>query len=220
MKRSSPARNQAPTHFREHNEPAGVWTARSGWRRLTPFLGAFLLLLSSGKSVVLQSSAQMALDSVESLRSLGQFTVTARGETLESFPSKQKCLYFEWTAGYKLDGVWTERLVTSRSDNALTLVTPRGLLEAPFASLRLYLPVTTAHHLTRQDESSAPALLREQLNRDRRPIELDEILLEEERTYYAMVEPGSTLAISDIPFTDGRSQRPLTPAYQRLTGRE
>ena len=81
----------------------------------------------------------MALDSVESLRSLGQFTVTARGETLESFPSKRKCLYFEWTAGYKLDGGWAERLLTSRSDEALTLVTPRGLLEAPFAYLAAVL---------------------------------------------------------------------------------
>jgi hypothetical protein len=156
----------------------------------------------------------MAVDSVESLRTLGQFTVTATGETLESFPSKRKCLYFEWTAGYKLAGDWTETLLTSRSAKTLTLVTPRGLLEAPFTSLRLYLPVTAAHLFSRQDEAHAPDLLREQLKRDGRPIDLDETLLEEGRTYYAMVEAGATLAVSDLPFNDGKPQRRLTPAYR------
>ena len=42
----------------------------------------------------------MVMHVIESLRSLGQFTVTARGETLEAFPSKRRCLYFEWAAGY------------------------------------------------------------------------------------------------------------------------
>ena len=159
----------------------------------------------------------MAVDSVESLRSLGPFMVTARGETLESFPSKRMCLYFEWTAGYKLGGQWAERLLTSHSAATLTMVTPRGLLEAPFATLRLYLPVTAAHHFTRQDLAKAPDLLRDHLQRDSRPIELDEIRVEEGRTYHAMVDAGSTLAISDLPFIGGRPQRPLTPAYQRIT---
>jgi hypothetical protein len=101
----------------------------------------FLSFLQSAHPVILHSSTQMAVDSVESLRSLGQFTVTARGETLESFPSKRKCLYFEWAAGYKVDGGWAERILTGHSDKSLTMVTPRGLLEAPFGSLRLYLPV-------------------------------------------------------------------------------
>jgi hypothetical protein len=154
----------------------------------------------------------MALDSVESLRSLGQFTVTARGETLESFPSKRKCLYFEWAAGYKLDGDWAERLLTGHSDKSLTMVTPRGLLEARFASLRLYLPVVAAHRYTRQDAANAPGLLREHLKRDGRTIDLEEILLEEGRIYYAMVDVDSKLAISDLPFKDGKPQRTVTPA--------
>jgi hypothetical protein len=186
--------------------------ARAGPRLLAPFVA--LLFSSSSHPVTLHSSAQMAVDNVESLRSLGQFTVTAKGATLESFPSKRKCLYFEWAAGYKLDGGWAEQLLTGRSDTSLTMVTPRGLLEAPFASLRLYLPVAAAHRYTRQDAANAPDLLREQLNRDGRTIDLEEILLEEGRTYYAMVDVGSKLAISDLPFKDGKSQRPLTPAYR------
>lgn len=212
-----------------HHSGNGVWSdlfiihfkssfsaparARTG-RLLAPIVPLLLLFLSSGNPVVLHSSTQMAVDSVESLRSLGQFTITARGETLESFPSKRHCLYFEWTAGYKLDGDWAERLVTGHSDKSLTMVTPRGLLEAPFASLQLYLPVTAAHHYTRQAETNAPDLLREQLKRDGRTIDLEEILLEEGRTYYAMVDVGSKLAISDLPFKDGKPQRPLTPAYR------
>ena len=183
------------------------------WRLLAPFFPVLLSFLSSGHPVVLQSSTQMAVDSVESLRSLGQFTVTARGETLESFPSKRHCLYFEWAAGYKLNGDWAERILTNHSHESLTMVTPRGLLEAPFASMRLYLPVAAAHRYTRQGEANAPELLREQLERDGRTIDLEEILLEEGRTYYAMVDVGSRLAISDMPFKDGRPQRALTPAY-------
>jgi hypothetical protein len=188
-------------------------------RLLASIFSLLLLFLSSGNPVVLQSSAQMALDSVESLRSLGQFTVTARGETLESFPSKRTCLYFEWTAGYKVAGDWAERLLTGHSDKALTIVTPRGLLEAPSASLRLYLPVTAAHRYTLQDEANAPDLLREHLKRDGRTIDLDEILLEEGRTYYAMVDDGARLAISDLPFKDGKPQRALAPASQSVTSR-
>ena len=154
----------------------------------------------------------MAVDSVESLRSLGQFTVTARGETLETFPSKRRCLYFEWTAGYKVDGDWAERLLTGHSDKSLTIVTPRGLLEGRFDSLRLYLPVAAAHRYTRQDAANAPDLLLAHLNRDGRTIDLEEILLEEGRTYYAMVDVGSKLAISDLPFKDGKPQRQVTPA--------
>ena len=104
------------------------------------------------------------------------------------------------------------RIETIHSNSVLTMVTPRGLLEAPFAYLRLYLPVAAVHRYTRQDEANAPDLLREQLKRDGRTIELEEILLEEGRTYYAMVDVGSRLAISDMPFKDGKPQRPLTPA--------
>ena len=188
-------------------------TAARTWRLLAPLLPFLFSFLQFCNPAILQSSPQMAVDSVESLRSLGQFTVTARGETLESFPSKRKCLYFEWTAGYKQGGDWAERILTSHSRESLTLVTPRGLIEAPFASLRLYLPVAAAHRYTRQDEANAPDLIREQLKRDGRTIDLEEILLEEGRTYYAMVDIGSTLAVSDLPFKDGKPQRALTPAH-------
>ena len=83
--------------------------------------------------------------------------------------------------------------------------------------MRLYLPVSAAHRYTRQDEANAPDLLREQLKRDGRTIDLEEILLEEGRTYYAMVDAGSKLAISDIPFAGGKPQRRLTPAYRAFT---
>ena len=76
----------------------------------------FCWFLLSARPAVLESAAQMAVDSVESLRSLGPFTVTVRGETLDSFPSKRPCLYFECTAGYKRNDSWTERLLTGRSE--------------------------------------------------------------------------------------------------------
>jgi hypothetical protein len=213
VKRSSQGRNRGPTHFRERNELKGVVKARTARRLIALVFPLLLPFLPAGNPVVLRSSTQMAVDSVESLRSLGQFTVTARGETLESFPSKRHCLYFEWAAGYKRNGDWAERILTSHSGKSLTMVTPRGLLEAPFASLRLYLPVSAAYRYTRQDGANAPELLREQLERDGRTIDLEEILLEEGRTYHAMVDKDSKLAISDMPFKEGKPQRALTPAY-------
>ena len=72
---------------------------------------------------------------------------------------------------------------------------------------------------TRRDITSAPELIREHLKRDGRPIHVEEILLEEGRTYYAMVDAESKLALSDMPFQDGRPQRPVTPAYRTRTTR-
>jgi hypothetical protein len=77
--------------------------------------------------------------------------------------------------------------------------------------------VAAAHRYTGQDQANAPDLLREQLKRDGRTIDLEEILLVESRTYYAMVDRDSKLAVSDLPFEDGKPQRGLTPAYQRIT---
>lgn len=170
---------------------------------------------------VLQSSDAASL---ESLKSLGEFTVTIEGEP-----------YSEFAAGYKEDGRWAERIATSHSGKPVAILTPRGRLEARFAMLRLYLAVATSQRYTRQETASAPELIRDELEKDGRPVVVEEIVMQAGRTYYAKVETVSymlpperagappsrhtnlVLAISDLPFKNGRPQRPLTPAFEGIT---
>ena len=172
---------------------------------------------------------------LESLKRLGEFKVTAEGEPLESFPSGRPAVYFEWAAGYKVNDQWAERTASGHSGRPVTMVTPRGRLDASFAALRLYLPVTTSRSYSRRDAEGAPDVIREQLRSDARPILVEDIVLEANKTYYAKVDTEgywlppdrdggkpsrrfkAVLAISDLPFENGKPQRPLTPAYQSLS---
>lgn len=171
---------------------------------------------------------------VQSLKDLGAFTVTIDGPALESFPSKRPCRYFEWAVGEKQADTWAVRFAASHSGTPVTIVTPRGRIGVRYSSMRLYLPASASHRYTRADAAAAPEIVRAHLS-ESEAITLEEFVLEAGRRYYARVdvetyflppEPGAgqparrqhfVLAISDLPFKNGKPQRPLTPAFQDIT---
>ena len=170
---------------------------------------------------------------VQSLKDVDAFTVTIDGPTLESFPSKRPCRYFEWAIGEKRGDTWAVRVAASHSGAPVTVVTPRGRIEVRYNSMRLYLPASASRRYTRAGAANAPEIVREHLV-ENDAITLEEYVLEAGRQYHARVdvetyflppEPGGdprrqqhfVLAISDLPFKNGKPQRPLTPAFVGIT---
>lgn len=169
------------------------------------------------------------MPSLSSLRDLGEFPVTLSGQSFESFPSKRLCLYGEWTLGTKVGETWSERQATRSSDQLLHVTTPKGAIDLRHGQVRLYVAGGGVRTYKRED-ATAPEFVREFL--DTHPVlMLEEVVLTAGTKYYARVNaesywlpptsPGGephrqqnlVLSISDLPFKDGKPQRPLAPSF-------
>ncbi len=171
------------------------------------------------------------MPTLSSLRKLEMFTVTLKGTTMESFPSGASCIYFEWVYGEKRDGEWVMFSKGYQSGDGITVIIGEGEIELSVNQLRLYLAPAYSRVYTPQQINDAPEIVREMIASENKPITIEEYRLDSNVTYYAHVDSESywlppeddkpptrhanhVLAISDLPFKDNESQRPLTPAYQ------
>ncbi len=174
------------------------------------------------------------LATLDSLKSLGEFTVSLSGSALEFCPTTQPCLYFEWVAGTKNGDAWTEQFASHHPDGPLHIATPMGPIDLPHASLRLYLPASSSRMLSGRDATAAPAHIRALLS-EHPVFTLEEFLMTPGVGYHARVDTISymlppvsiseaprqrhtlVLAISDLPFKDGQAQRTLAPSFRHIT---
>jgi hypothetical protein len=172
---------------------------------------------------------------IEALRELGEFEVRFEGQEQESYTGKTRCLYFEWAYGKKLEAGWSEIDQAFHGGSGLTVLTPRGRLTARFSDLRLYLAPSFTRVFTRALAAEAPEQVRERLAEEDGPFTVEEHTLVPGQVYKARVvtesywlpppregaEPrrrqARLLAVSDLPFRKGQPQRPLTPAYERIS---
>ncbi|MHB8876225.1 MAG: hypothetical protein ACYC8T_21245 [Myxococcaceae bacterium] len=172
---------------------------------------------------------------LESLEGAGTIEVKLEGAPLDTFLSKKKCVYFEWTYGVREGGEWRTRWSGYHSEAPVVVLTPRGRLELRTGQLRTYLSPAFEKTWTKKDPAGAPEVVKEKLAEES-AITAVEHCLEQGRTYFARLHvdsyrkpplPGQdkpakgknpVLWISDQPFTaEGKPQRPLTPAYQGWT---
>ena len=172
------------------------------------------------------------MPTLSSLRKLGSFSVTLKGTTIESFPSGAACIYFEWVYGEKKGDEWVMFSKGYQSGDGVTVITSEGEIALSVNQLRLYLAPAYSRVYTPQEIDTAPEIVREMIASENKPITVEEYRLNSNVTYYAHVDSESywlppegddkppsrhanhLLAISDLPFVDGESQRALTPAYQ------
>ncbi|MHC9544877.1 MAG: hypothetical protein AB9903_35630 [Vulcanimicrobiota bacterium] len=207
-------------------------------RKVIFYLRACILAsLSSVLMIFLLSysiSAKEVTYMVNELETLGIFTVTLQGETLESYPSKKKVFYFEWHYGEKGEMGWVSFSTGYRSEKDLTIVTPKGTFELPVRLLRPYLSPVYLKTYTGKTIKDAPSAARELYSENGKPVTLEEYCLEPGKTYHAKVSeesyflpPGEdgnpierhnkVLILSDSPFKDGMPQKEITPGYRGWT---
>src|SRR5262249_9028097 len=119
--------------------------------------------------------------------------------------------------------------------DALTLQTPYGTLDVPTYKLRLYAAPVYAQRYGKGEQAAAPEFLHHLMASEDGPFTVETYRLVTGRTDYAQGElehssrppprPGAepmertnpVLAISDLPFIDGRPPHPLTPKGQQHT---
>jgi len=169
---------------------------------------------------------------LDSLEAEGNFEVKLEGEKLETFFSKKKAVYFEWTYGVRQGADWNLRWNGYHSEAPLVVQTPKGRLELRPSQLRTYLAPSFERTWTQKDAQEAPEVIKEKLAEEA-SITAAEYCLEPGRTYFArphvdsfMLPPrpgqdrpsrgrNTVLWISDKPFgEDGKPAQPLTPAFQ------
>jgi len=115
-----------------------------------------------------------------------------------------------------------------------SVVTPQAPIDLRNRDLRLYVAPVQTRKYARQNSGDAPDIVREH-PADRPAVSLAEYVLEGRPSYHALVTvdrylvppdsvfapPGrrehAVLAISDLPFRNGRAQRPLTPSFVGIT---
>ena len=171
---------------------------------------------------------------LDALRSLGEFTVSFSGSSLDDCPSPQPCVYFEWTAGTKNGDAWAEQFASHAPDGPFHLVTPMGPIDLPHSGMRLYLPASSSRTLSRLNATVAPEYIRSLLS-EYPSFTLEEFVVMPGVHYRARVDvisytlppPGAgqaprqrqtlVLAISDLPFKDGQAQRTLAPSFRHIT---
>lgn len=197
--------------------------------------GAGASAAASGEVPADESREASATVTIEALRDLGEFDVRVEGEALESYTAKTTCVYFEWAYGTRGETGWSEIAQSFHGGSELTVLTPRGRLTARFSDLRLYLAPSFTRAFTRALAGNAPEQVRERLAQEEGPFTVEEHTLVPGQVYRARVQTESywlpppregaaprrrqvrLLALSDLPFKNGRPQRPLTPAYQRMS---
>ena len=171
-----------------------------------------------------------AIPTLQTLKELGEFTVTLSGQNSPSYPSEQPCLYGEWTVGRKSGDEWAERVATRHSGDALHIATPKGAIDLRHGQVRLYVAGSGLRTYTRAAAATAPEFVRDLLA-DHDALTLEEVVLKSGTTYHARVSSESywlppsspngeprrqqnlVLSISDLPFKDGKPQRPLAPSF-------
>lgn len=178
--------------------------------------------------VVLALMQTMSLDSIRDR----EFIVTVDGPVLTSFPSGRPCVYWEWAAGELRDGAWAVRIAGAHSGSTLLIKTPQGTVQLSHGSVRLYVGPAAAHRYSQSRTAPVPEPLRELL-REMDPLTVEEYVLEPGRAYFARVEIETSmlpprgdeppkrrrtlvLGISDLPFVNGKPQRPLAPSFAGL----
>lgn len=170
------------------------------------------------------------ISALQTLKELGEFTVTLSGQTFPSYPSQQPCLYGEWTVGKKSGDDWAERVATRHAGDSLHITTPKGAIDLRHGQVRLYVGGSNLRTYTRAAAATAPEFVRDLLA-DHAELTLEEVVLKAGTTYHARVSsesywlpPSSSngeprrqqnlvLSISDLPFKDGKPQRPLAPSF-------
>jgi hypothetical protein len=170
--------------------------------------------------------------SLDTLDANGSFEVKLQGEKLDTFLSKKKCVYFEWSYGVREGTQWQTRWTGYHSEAPVVVLTPKGKLTLRMNQLRTYLGPSFEKTWTQKDSSGAPEVVKEKLAEEK-AITAAEYCLEEGRTYYARLHvdtyrkpplPGgkkpsegrnTVLWLSDEPFAeDGKPKALLTPTYQ------
>jgi hypothetical protein len=175
------------------------------------------------------------LDSLDALQADAPFAITVDGERQRSFLGQKACVYFEWSYGEPgPDGAWAVSFRGYQSEAEVKVKTPRGELSLRPGDLRVHVPPSTERSYDAAKKGDiVPEVIRGAF--DEHPkLEAKEFCLEPGKTYQAVVtaehfklppKPGKgpttrthlVLTVSDVPFVDGKSPTPLTPAYRGRT---
>lgn len=193
--------------------------------------------LALGASSLLGAEAAGALT-----RSLGELpsgwegVASFEGDPVEAVArGGPPALLVERVQGVKGPQGW-ELFTSYRSPSPrIRLVLPDGPIEVPAGSLRLHLPPLQARLYQVKDRAKAPAPIRDLLDEERRPITAEMFALRARTSYHVRVSretyhlppagpdgnperrSNPVIWVSDLPFVEGRPQRPLTPAGRQHT---
>lgn len=172
---------------------------------------------------------------LDELEKLGVFEVKLEGDCEQSYLTRKSVLYFEWLYGEKDEKGWVSYSTAYHSEKPFNVITPAGTLELQTNRLRPYLAPSFEKAYSGDSIKDAPPAVKAYYEEKRTTVSVEEYCLEPGRIYYAKVETetyylppmpdeekpvrrhNKVLALSDLPFQDGKPRRQLTPLYRGWT---
>lgn len=169
---------------------------------------------------------------LEDLAVAGDISITLSGETLDTYLSRQPCLYVEWHYGVKNGDDWEWRSTGYAHETELKVITAKGSLAVSHRKCRLFLSPSWKKTYLASQAAEAPDVVRDSLQTQTQPVTVEEFVLLPGRTYYARTasetyhlpprppsfkpieRTNTVLWISDQPFQDGKPQVPITPVFK------